>query len=69
MSWTKNTKITERVGLKLVVQTYNIFNHPHFSQPDNLISDPTFGLISSTISRSDATTSARQMQVALRLEF
>ena len=69
MSWTKNTKITERVGLKLVVQSYNIFNHPHFGQPDNLISDPTFGLISSTISRSDATTSARQMQVALRLEF
>jgi len=69
MSWTKNTKITERVGLKLVVQSYNIFNHPHFAQPDNLISDPTFGLISGTISRPDATTSARQMQVAVRLEF
>jgi len=69
LAWTKNTKITERLNLKLVVQGYNIFNHPHFGQPDNLISDSTFGLINSTVSRPDATTSARQMQVALRLDF
>lgn len=69
LSWTKNTRITERVNTKLVVQAYNIFNHPAFQQPDNLISDPTFGLITATVSRPDATTSARQMQVALRVEF
>jgi hypothetical protein len=76
LSWTKNTKITERVGFKLVVQSYNIFNHPHFSNPGadpsafgNLLNSGLMGLITSTVSRPDATTSARQMQVALRVEF
>jgi hypothetical protein len=62
--------------LKLVVQGYNIFNHPHFSNPGadpsalgNLINSGLMGLITSTVSRPDATTSARQMQVALRLDF
>lgn len=76
LAWTKNTQITERVKAKLVVQGYNIFNHPHFSNPGadpsslgNLFNSGLFGLVTSTVSRPDATTSARQMQVALRLEF
>ncbi|MBZ5548066.1 MAG: TonB-dependent receptor [Acidobacteriia bacterium] len=65
----KKTKLTERFELELRVEGYNIFNHPHFSQPDNGQTDPTFGLISSTYTRPDATTSARQMQAALKLNF
>jgi Carboxypeptidase regulatory-like domain len=69
LSWEKTTKITERVGAQLRVECYNIFNHPHFNNPDNAITSPTFGLISDTASRPDATTSARQMQVALKINF
>jgi hypothetical protein len=69
MDFAKKTKLTERTELEFRFECYNIFNHPHFQQPDNLFGDSTFGLISATASRPDATTSARQMQVALKLNF
>jgi Carboxypeptidase regulatory-like domain len=69
LAWEKTTSITERVSTQLRVECYNLFNHPHFSNPDNFLESPTFGLISGTVSRPDATTSARQMQVALKVTF
>ena len=67
--WSKNTKIGERVNTELRVECYNIFNHPEFNNPVNGITGSTFGLITSTLNQSDGTTSARQMQVALKLSF
>jgi len=69
MVFSKTTKLAEKANLEFRFECYNIFNHPHFQQPDNLQTSPTFGLISATVSRPDATTSARQMQVALKLNF
>jgi hypothetical protein len=69
VDFAKKTKLTERVGLELRAECFNLFNHPQFQQPDNLQSDSTFGLISATVLRPDVTTSARQMQVALKLSF
>ena len=69
VDFSKKTKLTERANLEFRFECYNLFNHPHFQQPDNLFTDSTFGLISATVSRPDATTSARQMQVALKLNF
>ena len=69
LAWEKTTSITERVGAQLRVECYNLFNHPHFINPDNLIESPTFGLIRGTASRPDGTTSQRQMQVALKINF
>ncbi|MBZ5571026.1 MAG: TonB-dependent receptor [Acidobacteriia bacterium] len=69
LSFAKKTKLTERFELEFRMEGYNIFNHPHFEQPDNLQTSPTFGLISSTHLRPDSTTSARQMQAALKLNF
>jgi hypothetical protein len=72
----KGVKITERFNAQLRVEGYNIFNHPHFTNPGadsgvigNRVGSSIFGLITSTASRPDLTTSARQMQVALRLKF
>jgi len=49
---------------------YNVFNHTQFLQPGNLLASPgTFGLSSGTITRPDGTTSARQIQLALKLMF
>jgi hypothetical protein len=69
MDFAKKTKLTERTELEFRFEVYNMFNHPHFQQPDNLQGDSTFGIITATATRPDATTSARQMQVALKLNF
>jgi hypothetical protein len=77
LAFSKKTKITERFGLEFRAEGYNIFNHPHFTNPGadssslgNLVAaGPLFGVITSTVGRPDGTTSARQMQVALKLTF
>jgi hypothetical protein len=74
MVWAKTTKITERFNAELRVECYNIFNHPHFENPgfdgaSNRITASNFGLINATSTRPDGTTSARQFQVALKLNF
>jgi len=66
----KNTGITEKVKLEFRAEAYNIFNRTQFDQPGNLIQSPgTFGFSTSTLERSDGTTSARQLQFGLKLNF
>jgi len=72
----KRMSITERVKAELRFEGYNIFNHPHFLNPGtdasgvgNLISRDQFGVITGTATQPDGTTSARQIQVALKLNF
>ena len=72
----KRIRITERFNAELRIEGYNIFNHPQFTNPGsdpdangNLVGSPIFGLITSTVTRPDGTTSARQMQVGLKLNF
>jgi hypothetical protein len=76
LEFAKKTKITERIGLEFKVEAYNIFNHPLFTNPGadganlgNLINSGLFGVITSTQTRPDGTTSARQLQTALKLTF
>src|SRR5581483_2753717 len=69
----KNTSITERVNLQFRAEVYNIFNRIQFDVPgaasDTLASPGTFGQSLSTITQPDGTTSARQIQLALKLIF
>ncbi len=76
MTFSKTTSITERVKLELRFEGYNVFNHPHFTNPGadsaslgNNIASPLFGVSLATATQPDGTTSARQLQVALRLKF
>jgi hypothetical protein len=77
LAFGKKMRFTEHFGAELRVEGYNIFNHPHFANPGDLglslgnqiLNPGSFGLITSTVARPDSTTSARQMQVALRLNF
>jgi hypothetical protein len=76
MAFTKRIRFTERVNLETRLEGYNIFNHPHFinpgAEPDrlgNLFGSPTFGLITQTEQRPDSTTSARQLQLGMKLIF
>jgi hypothetical protein len=72
----KRMKITERFELETRFEGYNIFNHPHFLNPGtdaagngNLIESSQFGIINATFTQPDGTTSARQIQVAMKLNF
>jgi hypothetical protein len=76
MATLKNTSLTDKFTLQFRLEVYNLFNHAQFSQPDNLIMDigtvanpGTFGESLSTLTRPDGTTSARQLQFALKLIF
>ena len=69
----KNMRITERVNLQFRAEAYNVFNRIQFNQPgasgDTLASPGTFGQSLSTLVQPDGTTSARQIQLALKLMF
>ena len=70
LSVLKDQGITERVKMQFRFEFYNLFNRVQFGQPDNLIADTgTFGLSSSQVGQPDATTGARQIQVAMKLIF
>lgn len=73
LSLIKNTKITERINVQFRAETYNLFNRIQFANPDasgDTLSNPgTFGQAVSTITQPDGTTSARQIQLALKLIF
>ena len=40
--------LTERLRLQFRAEGFNIFNHPTFALPQTLITNPTFGRVSST---------------------
>jgi Carboxypeptidase regulatory-like domain/TonB dependent receptor/TonB-dependent Receptor Plug Domain len=67
----KDTVLTEKLKLEFRLEAYNLFNHTQFAQPNNAYApgNETFGQSLSTLTRPDGTTSARQLQVALKLLF
>jgi carboxypeptidase family protein len=69
----KNTRITERINLQFRAEVYNVFNRIQFdvvdATGDTLSSPGTFGLSDKTLTQPDGTTSARQIQLALKLIF
>jgi hypothetical protein len=75
LSISKRMKLSERFELETRFEGYNIFNHPHFLNPGNpddngnLIESSLFGVITNTFTQPDLTTSARQIQVAMKLNF
>lgn len=71
----KKMTLTERVKAELRFESYNILNHPHYVNPgytsatNNLIGTGQFGVITGTALQPDSTTTARQVQMALKLIF
>jgi hypothetical protein len=69
----KNTKLTERLRLQFRAEVYNVFNRIQFdvvgAAGDTLSNPASFGLSTSTLTQPDGTTSARQIQLALKLLF
>jgi hypothetical protein len=69
----KNIRFTERFNAQFRAEAYNIFNRVQFAPlgtaSDTLASPGTFGQALSTLTQPDGTTSARQLQLALKLLF
>lgn len=70
----KHTKITERINTEFRAEFFDIFNHPNFGDPNLRLPLPgqslgTFGVITSTRFSTGDFGSARQIQLALKLEF
>ena len=63
LSARKMFNVTERVNLEFRAEFFNAFNHPVFSQPDNVMEDGSVGTITSTVIPQ------RQIQFALKLAF
>jgi len=55
--------ITERVRMQIRAEAFNVLNHPSFGIPQTLITSPSFGQVSGTVS------TARQIQLGLKLTF
>jgi hypothetical protein len=70
-SITKTTKITERLSNEFRVETFDIFNHPNFSNPNTTaqFGSSNFGVISATRGAPGDAGSSRQMQFAMKFIF
>ena len=69
MSLIKHLHAGGRVNLQLRVDVFDVFNHPNFGPPGNIVGTPTFGKISRTRLPTGEGGSSRQVQLAARVSF
>ena len=75
-------RFTERLGLQFRAEMFNIYNHPNFGSPGNMLGTPQFGLSSQTYAENLGTGGLgggfsplyqvggpRSIQLALKLVF
>ena len=78
----RDVRVTERVDLQFRADFFNIFNHPNFAPPENILSLPTFGQSISMLGTSLGSGGVfggqnplhqiggpRSIQLALKLQF
>ena len=65
----KNTNLRENMWVQFRAEFFDIFNHPNFGQPGNVIGSPTFGRITQTRFPTGESGSSRQIQFALKFKF
>ena len=65
LSLFKDFRLMEFGTLQFRAEAYNLTNTPSFSNPNSALGNPSFGTISST----NAASTPRQIQLALRLQF
>jgi hypothetical protein len=63
LSLFKSIPIHDRASLTFRAEAFNVFNIQNYGVPDNNISDPTMGVITSNV------TTPREIQLALHLSF
>lgn len=65
----KTIEIADLVRAQLRAEFFDLFNHPNFGQPGNVVGTPSFGRITSTRFPTGESGSSRQVQFALKLIF
>ena len=68
-SFFKNTTIAESKVVQLRAEFFNIFNTPQFNNPGATVGTPTFGVVSSACSEPTFQRTARQIQLAAKINF
>ena len=63
----KNTKLGEGMRLQFRAEIFDVFNHPNFGQPGNLVGTSAFGRIVNTRFPTGESGSSRQLQFAVKL--
>ena len=69
LSVSKVLTIASRYRVQLRVDAFDLFNHPNFGPPGNVVGSPTFGKISRTRLPTGEAGSSRQIQLAAKLSF
>jgi carboxypeptidase family protein len=65
ISISKRFQLTDERYIELRTDVFNLFNHPNFRLPNNLLDEPAFGNIVAT----DPTYARRKFQIGIRLMF
>ena len=65
----KNTRLRESMWVQFRAEFFDLFNHPNFGQPGNVVGTPAFGRITNTRFPTGESGSSRQVQFALKLIF
>ena len=65
----KNFTLGEQIRLQLRAEIFDVFNHPNFGSPGNVVGTPAFGVITSTRFPTGETGSSRQIQFAVKLSI
>jgi hypothetical protein len=69
LSVVKKLQPTRRVVVQVRVDVFDLFNHPNFGPPGNIVGSPTFGKITRTRLSTGEGGSSRQIQLAATILF
>ena len=69
LSLARNVTLERGIGLQARVDVFDVFNHPNFGPPGNIVGSPTFGKITRTRLPTGEAGSSRQIQLAVKLLF
>jgi hypothetical protein len=69
VSVSKNMTVAGRYRVQLRADIFDLFNHPNFGPPGNIVGSPTFGQITRTRLPTGEAGSSRQIQLAVKLSF
>jgi hypothetical protein len=69
LSVVKHQQLTSRVAMQFRVDVFDLFNHPNFGPPGNIVGSPTFGKITRTRLSTGEGGSSRQIQLAVKILF